>query len=863
MRTIFLLLILTSETWSATVTVCASGCTTTSLQTALDSTALCGDTIQIKSAEIQTAIPGGFTLKNRGCSSGAPITVTTDRAAWLPIGGARITPSHQGNMAVIRTADTSPALTSVLTAGVPAAHWIFDGINFTTSNVGSYTHNIILSKSYVAASAAEIPDDITFIRCLWSTPLPNGTVTGVDVTNALYGEISNLTIKDSFVGDIAKPGQETHGFGNVTTPGPLKYQNNFITTAGMPIFVGGTITDYPVTPANITFQYNYTWRPWKWLSDAANPFIADYNTNKAGNGGVGYNPCLKNHGELKYADGLTWRYNGHENMWSQVQCFSQYNGFTNTMRTGWEASFQNATMGSMTMSDTTHVAWSGSYNIADSTNNGLGLITNMSRGICINFSSGVGIECRPVTSYNNTAKTAIVTTAFSAAPGGGMQWWVIYDAQQQLRDVSIQNNVFKNMAKGVNSLGLDPGNGAGNAGKMTGSIVRNNLFWNYNSFMEGGGVYGVQGKGWTFTCGEESFAVDCAAYILDHNTLYAGATIDTYLGFAAVGNATLSRQPLWQSMQLTNNLAGPGATYSVVGDGTTGNLDLTMSTYTGNSSLKNNGMPGVSTSACTGSNTCSGNIGSTWSDPFASSRQGIFKVRPGMIYSKAATSQNDIGVSFDQLPLITSVKVNSTSKAGLLEFDLSGPIADSGNTQPCVLEVSSSRNLHSDLNTYTVTNDLNPTFFQQPDTSARANTKLLPVLVANRHVSWPIGQEAAVLGDDGQTHDLRLLPSTVYYGRLMCYGDTEWFTFSTAPISSSSVRYPLTANLRIGAPPGTTIVRLSYGPSSALGASVDFPTGTNVSLPLTSGALTYYKLQYLSGSQILYTSAVSSLLGGQ
>jgi len=93
-----------------------------------------------------------------------------------------------------------------------------------------------------------------------------------------------------------------------------------------------------------------------------------------------------------------------------------------------------------------------------------------------------------------------------------------------------------------------------------------------------------------------------------------------------------------------------------------------------------------------------------------------------MIYSKAATSQNDIGVNFDQLPLITSVKVNSTSKTGLLEFDLSGPIADSGNTQPCVLEVSSSRNLHSDLNTYTVTNDLNPTFFQQPDTSARVQS---------------------------------------------------------------------------------------------------------------------------------------------
>src|SRR5260370_8343730 len=92
MRTIFLLLILTSETWSATVTVCGSGCTTASLQTALDSTALWGDTIQIKSTAIQTANSGGFTLKDRGCSPGAPITVTPHRVASLPLPSPPVTP---------------------------------------------------------------------------------------------------------------------------------------------------------------------------------------------------------------------------------------------------------------------------------------------------------------------------------------------------------------------------------------------------------------------------------------------------------------------------------------------------------------------------------------------------------------------------------------------------------------------------------------------------------------------------------------------------------------------------------------------------------------------------------------------------
>jgi len=45
------------------VTVCGTGCTTTSLQAAFDSLAACGDTIQIKSSETQT---GNFSLTYRG-----------------------------------------------------------------------------------------------------------------------------------------------------------------------------------------------------------------------------------------------------------------------------------------------------------------------------------------------------------------------------------------------------------------------------------------------------------------------------------------------------------------------------------------------------------------------------------------------------------------------------------------------------------------------------------------------------------------------------------------------------------------------------------------------------------------------------
>src|SRR5260370_13137606 len=159
-----------------------------------------------------------------------------------------------------RRAEAAPDLTSVLSAGRPARHWRFEGIGFT-SRSATFTYNLVLGKSYVAANSNEIPDDITFDRCYFFSPLPNGGTTGIDINNAIYAEMSNLVVKNSFFGDIARPGTETHSIVIITNPGPITISNNFITASSIPVFSGATITDYGVTPSNITVQYNYTWRP--------------------------------------------------------------------------------------------------------------------------------------------------------------------------------------------------------------------------------------------------------------------------------------------------------------------------------------------------------------------------------------------------------------------------------------------------------------------------------------------------------------------------------------------------------------------------------------------------------------------------
>lgn len=851
MRIVLISILILHSLSAATVTVCSSGCTTTSLQTALDTSASCGDTIQIKSTQPQTAPAGGYILHDRGCSGGTPITVITDRSAWLPLAGARVTPSHLTNLAIIRTSDTAPAISGALTcggasgcsAGVPPKHWIFTGIGFTSTNLGSFTYNLFIPKIYGAANNNEVPDDFTIDRCYFYTPLPNGGSTGVSVNQAIYAAISNLTVKDSFFGDFANPGFETHNIFFLTTPGTATIRNNFLVTAGIPIFSGGSIADYPVSPANIDVRYNYTWRPWKWNSDPGQPYYSQFLSNGS------YAPCLKNHGEFKYADNIIWKYNGHENMWSQSQCQGQYPGFAMTVRTNWDGSTLDATMGNITMANTTDLSWSGTYNVITPAIYGNNVQT-INHAVCVNFTA-VGIICRPFSTFDNTAKTLTVSTAFSTTVGAiAGDWYSVYDPAVGLSEIAIENNIYKNVSRGVNNLGTSPNNGVGNAGRLINATVRNNLYWNSLSYMSDASF-------WSGYAAEESHSYDPSGYIIDHNTFFSPVQLHNYLGVSAIAYGTNTRQPKWNTWSMTNNLAGPDALYSVVGDGTTGNLDATMLAYMSSSSLKNNGFPGIGTGSCTGTNTCSGNVATTWSDPFVNSSTGLFVVKPGTVYSGVGTDGYNLGADFAKLPLIKNLRTTVAQKIALLDFDLSAPIQDAGSTQPCVLEVSSSQNLQTDLDTYTVINELNPAYFKQGDSTTGANPLLpLPVTV-NAHVSWPIGLNATVTGDDSVSHDLRLTAGTAYYGRLMCYGDTQQFTFTTASSAGSATSFSVSQKV----PVAYDTLRIEYGSSAALGSTVDAtPDGSTriatASVPITANAYVYWRPLFRASGVTLYTGPI-------
>jgi len=813
---------------AATVTVCLSGCTTTSLQTALDTTAACGDTIAIKSTETQT---GNYTITYRNCAAN-PITVTSDRASWLPPTGGRVTPSQLGNMAKITTPNSSAAIAAALDgSNRPPAGWKFIGIAFTSSSSGP-TYSLVDMNPYLATSSSQTPDNINFDRCyLYRSSTYTGTWSGggTDLQNVIRLDATNSSVTNSFFGDGFYNGVESHGVSVLTSPGPVTVTNNFITTSGIPVFVGGAVPSYKTyLPNGMIAGYNYFWRPWKWNSDPAQPYAADYVTAASGtvqggpytitnvgstgiitipsapniwaissltiasvggctvanasgwritgltsttfqllnfpgcnsaytSGGTAtayaISVCMKNLGELKWGVGVDWEHNVGENSWAVVQCGQQYNGFTNTLRTETDWSLTNAAIGLFSMSDATHITWSGSYRIAGS---GANSTNTQDLSICLDLSTGM--ECHVITSYSGAS--LISATSFSTVAGGTVNGAISYASSAQLSNLTLSHNVWKNSDQAFSIQALSFNNGVGNAGYGKTQTISQNLLV-VNS------AYTTNPRVIAMSSGEAAYIINPTGYTIDHNTLYnpngmAGSFI--YLnGDQCPSQCGSSVQPKFDSSAVTNNLFGvsaAGGNGAFAGDSTS-NTSATANAYFTNSLVENNGFPGgTNGTGGTGGNTVSGNINTAWSNPFVS---GTYTVAAASAYYHAGTDGASLGADFTALPMVNNVAVTGN----VLGFDVTpGVNSDVKATQPCVLEVSSSRNLASDLGTYSVIASLDPFATMGADLSTRSDVTLV-----GSHVTWP----------------LTGLVAGTYYGRLMCYGDTEQFIFVVTATQTGSL----------------------------------------------------------------------------
>lgn len=724
-----------------------------------------GDTFYL---EAGATYSGSFIFRTHAPANN-PITVTSSRADWLPGPNTRITPADLPNLpTLLANLPNQPALSGAPDRSKqPPSNWRFIGVAFTAATAGQFDNSIIHTggmgvSGWKIENASQLPEGLVFDRIYVSPRLDDSLV----VQNGVRLNGKNLTLKNSFIWPIFCAGIECHAVSTQTNPGPLNITNNFISAASIPFFTGGTDPDYPeaAVPAHVTLRYNYMFRPLKWWANPGNPERAYFLKNGS------KQTCTKNLLEFKSVDGAVVEYNVHENIWSDNYCMGQWFGFAATPRqSAWESPAAGGSwgaslsMGTLT-SEGTAFSWTG------------GVDLQPGQAICIvDASKGHLYDCHKITSSDKSAKTGTIKTPFVLKVNQSKSWIWVSDTTPMLRDLTMQNEVFRNVSGGFNILARDRGSMAGSDdGRIVRLIIRNTLLENTLAALSNSPALRIFTQEVNFTSDPDIGGQDI---VFEHNTFVWKNGAYNVIYFVS-GDV----MPVAKIKNLTirsNIFPDAGGDVYALGGSSVGFNDWGVADHfaTGASQFTSNQLWHVTENGCKNA-VCRKNF----SDTFAKTVRFIpntYKIQPGSALYKAGHDGTDVGVNYDALPLIKNLTVTPEAAGAMVQFDLATPVADAAQSQPCVLEVSRDENLHSYLGAYTVTNDLNPAFFKQADASNRHNASLPPITVTKEHVKWQLGLDASAKGDDGVTHDLRYAPGTQYWGRLMCYGDTQRLQFHT------------------------------------------------------------------------------------
>lgn len=413
-------------------------------------------------------------------------------------------------------------------------------------------------------------------------------------------------------------------------------------------------------------------------------------------------------------------------------------------------------------------------------------------------------------------------------------------AYARTQDILFANNVIRKSLGTYSILGSDSNYSF--AGLVKRITIRDNLFqeigcvWDYQNCASYKASFG------RLIAGGEDF-------VIENNTIH---TTDSQVSFAT-GYGMLfdgTSSPSIHNLTFRNNIS-PSGSFGWKGDGlgigsatinakTNGTVIITKNVMPGMSSAWNNCL-----SSGADTRTCSGNYFPTtaqwdanyvkWIDP---PRDFQLRGQPQPSpYWKASSTNGPLGADVSQLPLIRNMRAIPGSQAAVLAWDLTTPIAGF----PCVLEVSTNRNLVSRLNSWAPIPDVNPVLVPQADLSTREGN-----VNEGAARTFVLGTDAIA---DGQ--DRRLTPATTYYYRLMCAGDSAQGSFQTTAAPASSTR-----DLQFSATPpqgkGIAKVDVSYGeketgaPDTLTGSLLAVPCSSSclVSIPGVSHRAQYVRLTY-------------------
>ena len=209
-----------------------------------------GDTIALARSAVYI---GNFTLPNKGGT--ATITVRTDGDQGFPGAGGRIGPDASGQLAVIRSGNTSAAIQTE-----PGAHnWTLMLLEVQANANGSGDIVTLGDGSGAQNSLAQIPHDLVLDRVYIHGDATKGQKRGVALNSAA------TTITGSYIADIKAVGQDSQAICAWNGPGPFAITNNYLEAAGENILFGGADPSVPnLVPSDIEVADNYLSKPTAW-----------------------------------------------------------------------------------------------------------------------------------------------------------------------------------------------------------------------------------------------------------------------------------------------------------------------------------------------------------------------------------------------------------------------------------------------------------------------------------------------------------------------------------------------------------------------------------------------------------------------
>ena len=587
---------------AATISVPAGG----NLQQALNA-ALPGDVIVLAEG---AEYVGNFVLPVK--SGEGWITVRSAAPdSLLPGPGVRIRPSHAPLLARLR----SPNALAALRTAAGAHHWRIQYLEFAANQNGYGDILQIGDGSSAQNSLGSVPHHLELDH-LYVHGDPRFGQKRCIALNA-----ADVTIRDSHVVECKGVGQDTQAICGWNGPGPYTIENNYLEAAGEVVMFGGADPAIAnLVPGDIVFRGNYLTRPMAWRS----PIIGTpagvtatatgggslvpgtYAYRVVARGSVGQGTTGRSTASVEASASVSDASGGAVHIqWQPVAGASEYRVYGRAP--GAENVYWTVT--------TTAFLDTGASGTTEAVPTSAGTVWTVKNLFELKNARNVLVEDNILENHWKEAQPGYSIVLTPRNSNGACTWCVV-------EQVTLQYNVVRNVAAGINLLGYDI---ASRPTRQSNHIViRQNLFR---------ATTALGGNGWFIQIGDEPRDVT-----IEHNTIDSNGTTVVY----TYGGTSTDPREIY-GFRMSANAArhgtyGFGGAYFQYGTG------ILTGFYPGHEFTANY-LAGGSASRYPSGTLVSG----VFTDQFVDPAGGDFTVRSASALRGAAPDGSDIGVDVEEL----------------------------------------------------------------------------------------------------------------------------------------------------------------------------------------------------------------------